>query len=159
MYETPYTLTDQLLKSDYHIVSDYLNIKSNNSNLNSDFSIYFNQNSIIGDYYDLEKIKVSKDGEQIITFPSYLEDDYITAKVNQFGKYMLTYNVNPASDDIAIPQTFGIKSYNNEVIPTILVPPLYPLFLYSVKMISSDSLFIISISRIFSVVVFVVKKC
>ena len=42
-------------------------------------------------------------------------------------------------------QTFGIKSYNNEVIPTILVPPLYPLFLYSVKMISSDSLFIISV--------------
>ena len=122
MYETPYNLTDQLLKSDYRIVSDYLNIKSNNFNLNSDFSIYFNQNSIIGDYYDLEKIKVSKDDEQIITFPSYLEDDYITAKVNQFGKYMLTYNVNPASDDIAIPQTFGIKScYPNPFNPSVSI--------------------------------------
>ena len=40
------------------VVSDYLTIKSNNSKLNSDFLIYFNQNSIIGDY-DIEKVNIS----------------------------------------------------------------------------------------------------
>lgn len=37
--------------------------------------------------------------------------------------------------------TFGLKEVNDKIIPTVLVPPLYPLFLYLVKTITFNNYF------------------
>ena len=91
--------------------------------MNSDFSIYFNQNSIIGDY-EIENINISKESnDSIVLLPSYIENTNIVAQTNNFGKYMLTYNGNTASDvDIVLPKTFGISScYPNPFNPSVTI--------------------------------------
>ena len=103
------------------LISNLINIQSNQPNFNSDALIYLDPKDLDHEY-DTRKIKFSKfENNEFVELQTYIDAGNIISEIDRFGTYAVIYNPN-SSENSTLPREFGINScYPNPFNPTISI--------------------------------------
>ena len=103
--------------SNYDLLSDVLEIKSNKDNINYDIKISYEINSLIDDNISFAKII----NNNIILIPSYTENNKLIAYVKDFDSYVVVNGYSSENQDEMPSQVSVISCYPNPFNPSTII--------------------------------------
>ena len=103
--------------SNYDLLSDILEIKSNKDNIYYDIKISYEINSLIDDNISFAKII----NNNIIPIPSYTENNKLIAYVKDFDSYVVVNGYSSENQDEMPSQVSVISCYPNPFNPSTII--------------------------------------